>query len=36
MISNRRVEIRWKLEARLVAKGIDLVGSKRIYVNGFE
>ncbi len=36
MIGNRRVDVRWKLEARLVAKGIDLVGSKRIYVNGFE
>ena len=35
VIGNRRAEMRWKLEARLVAKGIDLVGSKRIYVNGF-
>ncbi len=36
MIGNRRVEIRWKLEARLIAKGVDLVGSRRIYINGFE
>ncbi len=36
MIGNRRVQMRWKLEARLVAKGIDLVGSRRVYVNGFE
>ena len=36
MIGNRRVQMRWKLEARLVAKGIDLVGSRRIYVNGFQ
>lgn len=35
MIGNRRIKMRWKLEARLVAKGIDLVGSKRIHVNGF-
>ena len=36
MIGNRRVEIRWKLEARLIAKGLDLVGSRRIYINEFE
>ncbi len=36
MMGNRRIQMRWKLEARLVAKGIDLVGSRRVYVNGFE
>ncbi len=36
MIGNQRTKMRWKLEARLVAKGIDLVDSKRVYVNGFE
>lgn len=33
MIGNQRIQMRWKLEARLVAKGIDLVGSRRVYVN---
>jgi len=33
LLSNRRTRIQWKLEARLVAKGIDLVGSKRISIN---
>ncbi len=31
--SRSRTNIRWKLEARLVAKGIDLVGSKKVSVN---
>lgn len=33
MIGNQRIQMRWKLEARLVAKGIDLVGSRRVHVN---
>jgi hypothetical protein len=28
-----RTDVRWKLEARLQAKGIDLVGSKKVSVN---
>jgi predicted small secreted protein len=33
VLTNRRTLIQWKLEARLVAKGIDLVGSKKISIN---
>jgi predicted small secreted protein len=33
LLSNRRTRLQWKLEARLVAKGIDLVGSKKISIN---
>lgn len=32
-IGNRRVEVRWRLEARLQAKGIDLAGSRRVTLN---
>lgn len=31
--SRSRTDIRWKLEARLEARGIDLVGSKRVRLN---
>ncbi len=31
--SRNRTDIRWKLEARLEAKGIDLVGSKKVSIN---
>lgn len=31
--SRSRMDIRWKLEARLQAKGIDLVGSRKVRVN---
>lgn len=31
--SHSRTYVRWKVEARLEAKGIDLVGSKRVSVN---
>lgn len=33
LLTNRRTRLKWKLEARLVAKGIDLVASKRISIN---
>lgn len=33
ILTNRRTRIEWKLQARLVAKGIDLVGSKKISIN---
>jgi predicted small secreted protein len=33
VLTNRRTRIEWKLQARLMAKGIDLVGSKKISIN---
>mgnify|MGYP001194195822 CR=1 FL=1 len=33
LLTNRRSRMKWKLEARLVAKGIDLFGSKKISIN---
>jgi hypothetical protein len=33
LLSNRRTEFRWKVEARLDAKGIDLATSKRVTLN---
>jgi predicted small secreted protein len=33
ILTNRRTRIEWKLQARLVAKGIDLVGTKKISIN---
>ena len=33
IVSGSRTETRWKLEARLEAKGIDLVGSRRVKLN---
>lgn len=35
MANRGRVEMRWKVEARLEAKGIDLVGSKKVNVNNY-
>jgi hypothetical protein len=35
MANRSRIEMRWKVEARLEAKGIDLVGSKKVNVNNF-
>lgn len=32
-LGNRRIEVRWRLEARLQAKGIDLAGSRRVTLN---
>lgn len=33
LLGNRRVEFKWKVEARLKAKGIDLATSKRVSIN---
>ncbi len=33
LLGNRRTEFRWKVEARLDAKGIDLATSKRVTLN---
>jgi len=35
MANRSRIEMRWKVEVRLEAKGIDLVGNKKVYVNNF-
>ncbi len=35
MANRSRIEMRWKVEARLEAKGIDLVGNKKVNVNNF-
>lgn len=32
-LTNRRVDIRWRVEARLEAKGIDLAGSRKVSLN---
>ncbi len=35
MANRGRIKMSWKVEARLEAKGIDLVGSKKVNVNNF-
>ncbi len=32
-LGNRRIEVRWRIEARLQAKGIDLARSRRVTLN---